>query len=241
MALLKKNYSELYKLQDKVLEAFAGHFGVFHLTGGTALDRFYLDHRNSEGLDLFANRSPDFKISAGRLRSILREQFNASDEKVVLYPDFIRVWVPGPVDLKVEMVNDVPERWGVPVLAGTVPVDTIGNILANKLTALVSRDEPKDVYDIVAISSQFSFNWADVFDYSVQKAIIAEADVLMRIRTFPVELFEDRDWLKSSIDLPLFRQKLDRIAGDFLLARDNSLGVGKIPIEKAMPYQFSLG
>ncbi|MCK9421325.1 MAG: nucleotidyl transferase AbiEii/AbiGii toxin family protein [Bacteroidales bacterium] len=230
-----KNYTELYKLQDKVLAALSGHFGVFHLTGGTALGRFYLDHRYSEDLDFFANQDPAFIQSAVHLRSILKTQFNTSDDKIVLYPDYIRIWVPGKEDLKIEMVNDVSERWGSPILAGTTPVDTIGNILANKLTALLSRDEPKDIFDIVTIASAFSFNWGDVFVYALRKAIIAEADVLMRLTTFPVEWLPGQGWLKNPVNLVTFKEKLDRIADDFLLAKDNSLGAGKTPIENAKP------
>jgi hypothetical protein len=235
MSSSAKNYSELYNLQDKVLTALAGHFGPFHLTGGTALGRFYLDHRYSEDLDFFTNQNPGFTKGAGFLRSILREKFNTSDDKVILYPDYIRIWVPGQEDLKIEMVNDVAERWGLPILAGTTPVDTVGNILANKLTALLSRDEPKDVFDIVSIASNFSFNWGDVFVYALRKAIIAEPDVLMRLTTFPVEWLPEQRWLKHPADLPSFKEKLDRIADDFLLAKDNSLGTGKTPIEEAKP------
>jgi len=230
-----KNYNGLYKLQDKVLAAFSGHFGVFHLTGGTALGRFYLDHRYSEDLDLFTNQNPGFTKASTHLRSIVKKQFNASDDKVILYPDYIRIWVPGEEDLKIEMVNDVAERWGAPILAGTIPVDTVGNILANKLTAILSRDEPKDVFDLVSISSTFSFNWGDVFVYAMQKTIIAEPDVLMRLTTFPVALLEGQQWLKNPVNLPDFKEKLNRIADDFLLAKNNSLGAGKTPIEQAMP------
>jgi hypothetical protein len=235
MSSSAKNYNELYKLQDKVFTALTGHFGVFHLTGGTALGRFYLDHRNSEDIDLFTNQDPGFTQAAANLRTILKNEFNTSDDKVILYPDYIRIWVPGKEDLKIEMVNDVPERWGSPIFAGTIPVDTVGNILANKLTALLSRDEPKDVFDIVTIASSFSFNWGDVFIYSLRKAIIAEPDVLMRLSTFPVELMENRGWLKTPLNLVEFKEKLDRIADDFLLAKDNSLGAGKTPIGQAVP------
>ena len=133
------------------------------------------------------------------------------------------------------MVNDVAERWGSPVFAGTIPVDTVGNILANKLNALVGRDEPKDVFDIISIASNFSFNWADVFVYTLRKAIISEADVLMRLSTFPVELMEGKEWLKNPVNIISFKEALQRITDDFLLAKDNSLGAGKPPIEDAKP------
>ncbi len=50
-------------LQDKFLEQFFGsEFGSrFYLTGGTALARFYFQHRDSLDLDLFTNdQSQDF-------------------------------------------------------------------------------------------------------------------------------------------------------------------------------------
>jgi len=230
-----KKYNDLYRLQDKVLEALSGNFGVFHLTGGTALGRFYLHHRYSEDLDLFTNKNLEYHGSVGQIREILRNQFQASDEKVILYQDYVRVWIPGKEELKIEMVNDVEERWGVPVLAGYVPIDTVGNILANKLTALVSRDEPKDVVDIVAISSNFAFNWAEVFTYALRKALLAEPDISMRLTSFPVELLEGQDWLMKPVDSNDFKQKLDTISHDFLFGNDNSLGEGKTPIEEAMP------
>lgn len=199
------------------------------------MGRFYLDHRYSEDLDLFVNRSPDFATSVGSIRDVLIKKFNIPIDKIALYPDFVRVWVPGIEDLKIEMVNDVVYRWGSPKFAGTIPVDTVGNILANKLTAIVSRDEPKDVFDIITIAMNFSFNWDEVFGHTLQKAIISEQDILMRINTFPVELFEGKDWLKSPVDLPDFQEKLNRISDDFLLAKDNSLGTGKVPIGEAKP------
>lgn len=235
MSSSAKNYSELYILQDKVLTTLTGHFGKFHLTGGTALGRFYLNHRNSEDLDLFINQDLAFTVDAMHIRTILKDRFSTSDDKIILYPDFIRIWIPGSEDLKIEMVNDVAERWGAPILAGNVPVDTVCNILANKLTALLSRDEPKDVFDIVSISLNYSFSWDEVFVYALRKAIISEPDVLMRLRSFPIELIEGKEWLKNPVDLSSFKENIEQIGDDFFLAKDNSLGVGRTPIEEAMP------
>jgi len=53
------------------------------------------------------------------------------------------------INLKIEMVNDVPSRagepWVHPVLGR---VDTAENILANKITAVLDRSAPKDIADI---------------------------------------------------------------------------------------------
>jgi hypothetical protein len=51
--------------------------------------------------------------------------------------------------LKLEFINDVPFRVGQPWSHPSLGLlDTKENILANKLTALIDRQEPKDLADI---------------------------------------------------------------------------------------------
>lgn len=71
MNSLKKNYPELYKLQDKVFAILRNNFGPFYLTGGTALCRHYLDHRYSEDIDLFINEREDFTELVQKIRFLL--------------------------------------------------------------------------------------------------------------------------------------------------------------------------
>ena len=52
----------LYPLQDKVLKRIDQSDTPFYLTGGTALTRFYLNHRYSDDLDLFQNDSVTFQV-----------------------------------------------------------------------------------------------------------------------------------------------------------------------------------
>ncbi len=52
---------KLYPLQNKVLSIIQASGAEFYLTGGTALSRFYLQHRYSEDLDFFLNAHPEFK------------------------------------------------------------------------------------------------------------------------------------------------------------------------------------
>ena len=56
----KKSYAKLYKLQVNVLN-FVNKLNLpFYLTGGTALGRFYLNHRFSIDLDFFVNNDTNF-------------------------------------------------------------------------------------------------------------------------------------------------------------------------------------
>jgi hypothetical protein len=114
-------------------------------------------------------------------------------------------------------------------------IDSPVNILANKLTALIGRDEPKDIFDIIYFSLNYSFNWMDIFHHAKQKAVINELDVEQRLVSFPVEWLENVNWLNKPIDLNFARESLKQIADDFLLGKPNSLANNLPPIELAKP------
>lgn len=140
----------LYPFQDEVLRVITGLETDFYLTGGTAASRAYLGHRFSDDLDLFVNDSPSFVLWADRVTAGLSRGGAWQTHVLLREPRFVRLAV-GRADLvlKVELVNDVPSHEGAvtqhPVLGR---VDSAENILANKLTALADRDEPKDLADI---------------------------------------------------------------------------------------------
>ena len=232
----EKDYIKLYKLQDKAFNLLSGHYGNLYLTGGTALGRFYFDHRYSDDIDLFTHSDSSFQDTVKNIRQIIDLNFKAGKGKPVLYDDFIRVWLEeDDCQLKIEFVNDVPYHWGDLFHINNIPIDNPGNILSNKLTCVAGRDEPKDVSDIITISLSYSFNWAEVFEHSIRKAIVAEQNVAERLQTFPIELFENQVWLKHPMDLAKTKILLETIADDFLFAKDNSLGKNKIHITQATP------
>ena len=104
----------------------------------------------------------------------------------------------------------------------------------NKLTAVVSRDEPKDVFDICVLSQNYRFNWVEVFNEAKNKSIINEIDVEQRIKSFPVLLFQKADWHIFPVDIDLLANAIVTIANDFLLGSDNSLGADKPSIKDAI-------
>jgi len=54
---MQKEYytDKLYLLQNEILTIVQSKRKGFYLTGGTALSRFYLEHRFSDHLDFFIN------------------------------------------------------------------------------------------------------------------------------------------------------------------------------------------
>lgn len=141
-------FDVLYPFQDRVIQVVNQADTGFYLTGGTAASRGYLQHRFSDDLDYFVNDDNRFGLWTERIIQALNEEWKCDilmkEERFarinLLQKDFF---------LKIEMVNDVPARVGEvqdhPVLGR---MDTAENILANKVTALLDRDEPKDLADI---------------------------------------------------------------------------------------------
>lgn len=141
----KPDLSLLTPLQRQVLdtvfaeEAFAR---AFYLTGGTALAVFYLGHRYSDDLDFFTN-GPDQGFLWPMLQK-LQEPLGVTVESRT--PSFIRIRCGK--ELRVDFVQDVPFRVGVPIRHGAWQVDTLENITVNKITAIQGRLDVKDYVDL---------------------------------------------------------------------------------------------
>ena len=234
MNLYKKDYNRLCPLQDKFLNVWNAFGLPFYLTGDTALGRFYLNHRYSDDLDFFVNGDTDFLKYILFIKNELHKHFNTDISKVIVTDEFARFFI-GDNDMfmKVEFLNDVEYRVGNPLKSDLGNIDTVANILSNMLTALIGRDEPKDVFDIVTVAANFSFNWQDMFMHAKEKAMINEIDIEQRLFTFPVNSLESVDWLNKTFDSKNFKKQLIKIADDFMLGENNSLGKNKTGIEDA--------
>ena len=141
-------FDVLYPFQDRVIKVINQVDTGFYLTGGTASSRGYLQHRFSDDLDYFVNDDNRFGLWVERLIQALNKDWNC--EVLMKEERFARLnLVQKDVSLKIEMVNDVPARRGEtlnhPVLGR---LDSAENILANKVTALLDHEEPKDFADI---------------------------------------------------------------------------------------------
>jgi hypothetical protein len=231
-----KDYRKLYQLQDKFLDWWRSLGLPFYLTGGTALGRYYLNHRCSEDLDFFVNSDPLYREHIKRIKTEIEKIFIVNLQQSLFTDDFSRIFIlEDELSLKIEFVNDVSYRAGNPVQYDFGLLDTPLNILSNKLTAITSRDEPKDIFDIVQIAVNYSFNWLVVFGDAKQKAVINEIDVEERLCNFHPALLENIDWNTEPIDLDFFNRTLKRVADDFLLGHDNSVCSETNPINNAKP------
>ncbi len=153
-------FNSLYPLQDQVLRVIRSVDSGFYLTGGTAASRGYLNHRFSDDLDFFVNDDDRFGLWADRIIQALGHHGNWQGQVSLREERFARLsLIQNGIPLKIEMINDVPARVGTvidhPILGR---LDTAENILANKVTALLDREEPKDFADIWGFCSKMGLS-----------------------------------------------------------------------------------
>jgi hypothetical protein len=196
----------------------------FYLTGGTALSRAYLNHRYSDDLDFFVNGSVSFKIQAETVVKNL-PQLGLKFEVLQADEGFVRIIVNDNFNsLKLDFVNDVPFRSGLPVLTKLYRLtDTPGNILSNKITAL-SRLAAKDVVDIVYISGKFSFNWPEVISDASQKDMwVNPVEAAKILDDFPLVKLDEINWINKTPEHLWFKSQLGIIIKDILQGDPNSI------------------
>jgi hypothetical protein len=218
-------YSNLYKIQDEVLAVMGSVLSPFYLTGGTALNRFLLNHRFSDDLDFFVNRKADFHNEVDKLVEIFKNRF-VNVEVNNRQDSYVRINVnhdPSLI-LKLEFVNDVGFRVGKPDKhPDGFLIDNWQNILTNKLTAL-QRLAGKDYVDSLFICSHFSFNWEEIINLTKQKdAWINEIYISEFFFNFNLEKLNEVKF-PSSFRMDSIKQEYFKIiARESLHGFDNSL------------------
>ncbi|MCL5612303.1 MAG: nucleotidyl transferase AbiEii/AbiGii toxin family protein [Chloroflexi bacterium] len=165
-------FDVLYPFQDRVLKVFNQVDTSFYLTGGTASSRGYLHHRFSDDLDFFVNDDNRFGLWAERIIQALTQTKDWSCQVLVKEERFVRVnLTENKAVLKIEFINDVPARVGQiqnhPVLGR---MDSPENILANKVTAVLDRNEPKDFADIWGFCTQKELSLYEAITNAQSKA-----------------------------------------------------------------------
>jgi len=211
---------QLYPLQDLVLRELSSVETGFYLSGGTALSRGYLNHRYSDDLDFFVDDNDHFELWSDRFIFTLSKSKNWNFLVSQREERCTRLTLhQAEIDLKIDMINDVPSRIGEPWLHPILGrIDTAENILANKVTAVLDRDAPKDLADIWGLCCMNHF--------SIQAAITGAQGKASGV--FPVDLarvlfsadFSDWEVIRwiSRPDPQVFVQQLHDLAESLILS-----------------------
>ncbi len=223
--MFEKYYTDrLYPLQDRVLREIEKSDTFLYLTGGTVVSRFYLNHRYSDDLDLFANQHKDFEKEIDRVTNHLKLSFEVDLQ--VREESYGRAFVKeDDLLLKIDYVNDVGFH-SDPVIATPLfsRTDNWRNILSNKITAL-SREEGKDAADIIFICLRYQFNWQDIINDAKNKdSWIDEVNASKLLHYFQLEKVKKVKWIEQPHDRQI-EEYMKTIAKDILMGKDNSLAI----------------
>ncbi|MBE7438863.1 MAG: nucleotidyl transferase AbiEii/AbiGii toxin family protein [Spirochaetales bacterium] len=191
---------KLYPLQDGILKVVNDCGRSLYLTGGTALSRFYLNHRYSDDLDFFSNASPGFLTDVTavlrKVQAFCRARGFRLEMPALAEGDFVqaRIYDTENTCLKLDFVNDIEYRVGDPGRVSGCMVDSLENILTNKVGALY-RFAAKDLADLVAISRHARFFWPAVFKHVERKVLgISAESIAQLLQTVPDKVVTEVRW-----------------------------------------------
>lgn len=209
----------LYPFQDRAIQAINRADTGFYLTSGTAASRGYLQHRFSDDLDYFVNDDNRFGLWVERIIQSLNKEWKC--EVLMKEERFARLnLVQKDLSLKIEMINDVPARVGDiqnhPILGR---LDSAENILANKVTALLDREEPKDLADIWGFCCQKNLSLqAAITDAQSKAAGVFPADLGRALCSVQKADWESIRWIQAP-PVETFISQLNQLGESLLLVK----------------------
>ena len=253
-----KFYQEkLYPLQDYILSLCA-HYEDIYLTGGTALGRFYLNHRLSDDLDLFIKVRK--KDSEKVLNLLKRADYYARDlagkisrkHKVAdaMYGEFYSRFYVNVEDfpLKVDIVREYHHSGKLRRMANGVIINNLKDIAVGKLMAFEDRAEIKDIIDLFYLSQKFSYK--ELFELAILKRIPIAYENMLTINVHGISgkalITKDIDANKLSDFVEELREKVEEeIKKKEIIAMDNIAEIVKkmlwdFPREDRVINQYSI-
>ncbi|MEW6664741.1 MAG: nucleotidyl transferase AbiEii/AbiGii toxin family protein [Thermodesulfobacteriota bacterium] len=199
----KRYYADrLYPLQDSLFGLLSDFWGAgFYLTGGTALSRFYYDHRFSDDLDLFFDGAEydesRFRVMGTKLVDRIHREHGL--EVTIESEFFKRMFVTGSVPMKIELVFEPYRRAGEFTRVRGICLDSKENMAANKISAISGRKMAKDFFDLYYLLREIPF--ADAVAFAAHKhvpldyegIILAVGDILSSISPLEGEVLTTGD------------------------------------------------
>ena len=208
----------LSPLQRRILDSVSAQLPGMFLTGGTALGAFYLGHRRSADLDLFTRERAAFDE---RVRQFVRlvQGMGLVVTPGAAGPGFRRfVSSDGKETVPVDLVLDTAAEVAAPTITpeGLV-IDSLDDITANKLGAILGRAEVRDYVDLYFLAKAGKDPLAFVAaarrkDAGLDPAVLAFVLSEVRIRSAPEGLEKPVSAAELQAFIDDLRQRLARAA-----------------------------
>ncbi|MCX7706882.1 MAG: nucleotidyl transferase AbiEii/AbiGii toxin family protein [Anaerolineae bacterium] len=162
----------LSPLQEALLSRFFSYdIGQhFFLTGGTALAAFYLGHRLSEDLDLFTASERGLDAARDALQD-MAERAGWQLDLRRWSPYFLQAIVitEAGESVKVDLVRETGPELGPKRRCAGIVVDSLLDIAANKVTAILSRADAKDFVDLYFVLPLLDYDIEELIELAKQK------------------------------------------------------------------------
>jgi predicted nucleotidyltransferase component of viral defense system len=153
--MVRKKTFKLNHAQEIIIAALAKSplRDLFYWTGGTALAYHYLGHRHSYDVDLFSSRPFELEQVLPFVRDLkTRHGFKNIEQKKVY--DRWEFFLHNGYETRLEFVFYDFGQLKKPEVWRGVRVDSLDDMAANKMVALVERHEPKDIVDIYCMMAK---------------------------------------------------------------------------------------
>jgi len=181
----------------------------FFVTGGTTLSVFYLHHRVSEDIDFFSTDFTDLNAVDIVLKRLFKMDLTVIQSSSAFYSYLIK-------GIKVDVVFDplstIESRPLVNLEVGKdIFVDTLANIASNKLSAMASRSEAKDLIDFYFIGDivwkgRKKDSFLDCYDMAKKKEALFDDPPMV---AYQIEELFNRVITEKENALPPMRKKID--------------------------------
>ncbi|KKP47655.1 MAG: hypothetical protein UR39_C0003G0057 [Candidatus Woesebacteria bacterium GW2011_GWA1_33_30] len=162
-----------YKLQDDFLEEFFSEnlTSDFYLTGGTALSRFYLNHRISDDIDLFTQNQKIDMSTVNFLVLKILSNLKLEIVKQVNTDTFLQYITKSKSGntLKIDFVKDIPVHFGEFKMVDKVRIDSLENIGSNKVLTILGRSDAKDFIDLYFILQKTKLKFDFLYELATKK------------------------------------------------------------------------
>jgi len=232
-----KDFNKLYQLQNKFLNWLYVLNMPCYLTGGTALGRFYLGHRFCDNLYFHVNDSYRYLDYISKMSKKIEDTFKLDLHNSQFNEEYTQlIIIEDDLSLKIEFIRNISFNPNKLAEYKFGQIDTPANILPKKLKAMLWRHNVEDLFDIVHIAQNYSFNWGDVSSRIELFAKYTMHDIKKRLATHPTGSIKKTIWPTGTYDSVDFKKALEQIAFDFEGGGDNSLGTNKLSIEMAKPF-----
>lgn len=219
---------QIYPMQDLVLQTVQNCSNLFYLTGGTALNRAFVNVRFSDDLDFFVNDCKDFATYVNNVvEKIVSIGFDFKEKDLTVTDNFVGMFLSHnnfDANLKIDFVNDIPTYFGKQIKTEIFDrTDCIENILSNKLSTVIGRSEIKDVVDLLSISKNYQFSWNEALLNAEKKEATVDASLIAGILYEITEAeFDKIKWIEKP-KFEIFKNEVSTMARDILCLNNNSL------------------